>query len=143
MGQCLITRKGSNMKFDKKTLEAFGFKNVPEGEWIMKTGNKSIKAKDTNIIPIVEASRIVQEWMKDVPASNGSFSYNRYDRVFPNGHTGMYLWYAIDGLGQNNLIQISATGYNIFLPAFCQMDLSYVQNNFTYGTLTVWFEKIG
>ena len=143
MGDCLITRKGSNMKFDKKTLEAFGFKNVPEGEWIMKTGNKSIKAKDTNIIPIVEASRIVQEWMKDVPLSNGSFSYYRYDRVFPNGQNGMYLWYAIDGLGQNNLIQISATGYNIFLPAFYQMDLSYVQNNFTYGTLTVWFEKIG
>ena len=143
MGQCLITRKGGSVKFDKKTLEAFGFKNVPEGEWIMKTGNKSIKAKDANIIPIVEAGRRVQEWFKDVPISNGSFSYTRDNKIFPNGQIGMYLWYAIDGLGQNNLIQIDATGYNIFLPAFCRMDLSYVQNNFTYGTLSVWLEKIG
>lgn len=38
MGQCLITRKGGSVKFDKKTLEAFGFTNVPAGEWLLKTG---------------------------------------------------------------------------------------------------------
>ena len=54
MGDCLITRKGGSVKFNKKTLQAFGFTNAPDGEWLLKTGTLAYSTCNSNskYIPI-------------------------------------------------------------------------------------------
>lgn len=140
MGQCFITRKGGSSKVTEKTLEALGFVNVPKGEWTLKTGTKSISAKDSTIIPIcvesVTASITTQR-------TGGGAAWNtEYTRI--NNIVAVAGGYSIGGLAQYNNITItgSGTGYHIFLPLFYSMDLSATQNGYTSGTLSAWLEKV-
>lgn len=130
MGLCLMSRKGGSVKFNKKTLEAFGFTNVPDGEWIMKTGTKSATNIASNIIPLV-----VNVYLSGIGASNQSAKLT--DNL---GNT-----YSSYGFGSN-----SNSGWVKFcewLPSY--QDLTVLKNvtsfSYTKGSLSisVWLEEVG
>ena len=140
MGQCLITRKGGANKVTKKTLEALGFVNVPKGEWVLKTGTKSISAKDSTVIPICVKS--VSASASSQHTGGGSVGNTNYTKI--NNINAVKGSYSIGGVAQYNNITVtgSGTGYNIFLPLFYSMDLSATQAGYTSGTLSAWLEKV-
>lgn len=140
MGQCLITRKGGSVKIDKKTLEAFGFTNVPDGEWIMKTGSKTISAKSSTIIPLVIKS-ISASVSYRKPSTNSSSS-STSKKV--NSINVLALSSTATGNSTMSWIQTdsNATAYNIFIPSFYSLDLSKTQNGYTDGILSAWLEKV-
>ena len=120
MGQCLITRKGGTSKVTEKTLEALGFVNVPKGEWVLKTGSKTISAKSSTIIPLV------------IKSISASVSYRKPSTNSSSSNSTMS-WIQTDS---------NATAYNIFIPSFYSLDLSKTQNGYTDGTLSAWLEKV-
>ena len=141
MGQALITRKGGSSKITEKTLEAFGFVNVPKGEWALKTGTKTISAKDTNIIPFVLVSSTVSLRRQHVStegvnSNSGTTSINNIKSAYAD--------YSIGGLLQYSNITMkgTGTGYNLFIPAFYGYDLTATQDGYTSGTLSAWLEKV-
>ena len=117
------------------------FKNVPNGEWVLKTGTKTISAKDANIIPFVLASSGVYIRRQHV-STDGVHSNSGSTSI--NGVRSAYADYSIGGLRQYNNITMEGhgTGYNLFIPAFYSYDLTATQNGFTSGTLSAWLEKV-
>lgn len=142
MGQALITRKGRSSKATEKTLEFLGFVNVPKGEWVLKTGTKTISAKDVNIIPFVLTSSTVSLRRQHV-STDGVHSNSGTNSI--NGVRSAYADYSIGGVRQYNNITMTGTGtgYNLFIPAFYAYDLTATQNGYTSGTLSAWLEKVG
>ena len=62
-----------------------------------------------------------------------------------NGVRSVYAGYSIGGLRQYNNIEMTGkgTGYNLFIPAFYDYDLTATQDGYTSGDLVAWLEKVG
>ena len=129
MGNALITRKGGNVKFDKKTLEAFGFTNVPDGEWIMKTGTKSATDIASNIIPLVV----------NVYLSGIGQSYQSAKLTDNLGHT-----YSSYGFGSNS--NSGWVNFYEWLPSYQDLTVLKSVTSFSYTkatlTISVWLEEV-
>lgn len=139
MGQCLITRKGGTSKVTEKTLEALGFVNVPKGEWVLKTGSKTISAKSSTIIPLVINSISASvSYRKPSTTSSSSSTSKKVNNI-----NVLALSSTATGNSTMSWIQTdsNATAYNIFIPSFYSLDLSETQNGYTDGTLSAWLEK--
>ena len=117
-----------------------GFINIPSGTWETKSTVRgdSFPGFSSNVIPIA---------MNQTASSNHGWSENT--QIGFSGSTtcavnGKTSGKATASKGAN----VGSTNwstrvdvYNVYLPAFYNMDLTAVQNGVKSGTITVWLQK--
>lgn len=127
-------------------LSYMGFVNPPsEGNWVMKTGTKTLSAKDPNIIPIVAATQSSSNSGADYYDQWGLLStqgsVHQIKKCDANGVSASF--YASKNANGSSHVNwgINATAQNVFLPVFQGFDLTKTQNAYTSGTFSAWLEK--
>lgn len=125
------------------SLSDLGFKNVPEGDWVLKSTafGDTFPGYGSNIIPLVVESMGASAYINYGTAGNGRH-YHGYAKI--NNRNAVHQDEMINGDGEI-LPQVWAwaTGYNLFIPAFYDYDLSATQAGTTDTSIkiTAWLQK--
>lgn len=125
------------------SLEALGFINIPEGEWVMKSTLKDdvFPGFSENVIPLTMSFSGVNGSSSHGNCTWGSLdcsasrSLNGKTTVATSGHM------SFDISRGGARVSCGGSASHIYIPAFYNFDLTAIQKGVTSGTITCWLQK--
>ena len=124
------------------SLSDLGFKNVPEGDWVLKSTalGDAFPGLGENIIPLVLTSISGNTTQIGYSTQNNGGRYIGTASI--NGIQAEWHQMYIDGNGEI-VPQLwgNGTAYKLFLPAFFGYDLTATQKGVTQTNIEAWLQK--
>ena len=125
------------------SLSDLGFKNVPDGEWVLKskTFGDTFPGLGANVIPIVLESISGNTAIINYGTNNNGGNYNGSASI--NGITAEAHSMHINGSGEvTPQIWGNGAAYKLFLPAFYGYDLTATQKGVSKTNIEAWLQKV-